>query len=273
MRRVIYSDEPIEHKHKLFLPGSPYREKLQRFTEHASVNPHFKNFEKSDRDIKECEEFSCFSKWHICSTCSYLYLFSKERTTFFIDPGKIIGFTKNGVFTEPKKISHHVLSKDNTKVIEKMNRIIQTTLLYGMSFTHTETVLNAAQHLENQINLLIDSYTLFLKKKIFNAEKMKLVANNQIILYLEISNPIEKAETTKGFKITHPHAWIRTWLPYYGPCLHVNYYDGSVTWNEFITENTTKAFNIHLDNLDKKAYIRFYIDLITKNINRCEIDV
>jgi hypothetical protein len=177
-----------------------------------------------------------------------------------------------GTFFKPRSVEIH------KKVQDKLSHIASTTLLQATALYHTEREIDLGRHIESQINLLLDTYNSLIRPEfqemIRCPKKMSLVLKNELIMYSELTHPYEKAMTSNGKKITHPHAWVRANLKEFGdPHTVIHFPSSGVTPSQFITMTVIDGTDILEENLNTKVYVKYFIDASNYSIKRCEIDV
>lgn len=214
-------------------------------------------------------------KCHMCATCASLYIRKRHNShSLRDDPDSVIECTENGVFLTPRPYSDEAMSRKNKVLAEKLSRVVNTTLLYGAALYHTERELDLSRHMDTQIQLLTEAYSILTRGIFRISEKLSSVQKEELILYIELTHPVEKAATSDGHKITHPHVWIRTNLKSYGPPYTTIPYlmdDSSVV--NFISETVKRGTSVLESRPSSKVYAKYYLDSNTYQIKRCEIDI
>lgn len=265
MRRYISCKEDLGRIQSVFDVDSPYRQNLQSFSQtmYKKCSPYLNDIHK--------KAYGIASHCKMCSTCACLYISNPiVPGKYFLDnPGKVVKHTKKGVYTIPQIPLEDSL---NIKVFQKLQEKVKYTLLYGASLTHSEKDLDPEFHLENQVSLLQEAYGILYDNLCDDVGKLFHTEKEEVVLYLEISNPVENAINSDGNKITHPHVWIKTYMKKYGKAFMTIPMDQSDA-DSFIRKTTEIASGVYAKNGKKKVYVKYYIDENTYKIKRCEIDI
>lgn len=209
-----------------------------------------------------------------CSTCASMYIRNRKSVPSLVDDfSSVLTCSEHNVFIVPRPTPEKSLASKPKILSDKVQMITDTTLLHGMALYHTERELDLDEHIDNQIRLLIEAYRILITGRFRESEMLVLVQKEELVLYMELTHPIEQAVTKKGDKITHPHVWIRTMLRTYGSPHTLIHFPTGYTESRFIYETVEDASVVLEDNPTCKVYVKYYIDMHTYKIKRCEIDV
>lgn len=212
---------------------------------------------------------------HMCATCASLYIRNRHKShSLRDDVTSVIECTEHGVFTTPRPYSDEAMSKKSKVLVDKLTAVFNTTLLYGAALYHTERELNLEQHTDTQIRLLTEAYSILCRGQFQDSDKISIAHENELILYMELTHPIEKAVTSNGQKITHPHVWIRTCLKPYGPPnTTIMFPLSGISESDFIAMTVDDGTVLLEENPSSKVYVKYYLNAHTYAVKRCEIDV
>lgn len=204
-------------------------------------------------------------KCHMCATCSSLYIRNNAAS--------IIECTENGLFINPRPYIGKT-EQINQGIFDKINKVENSSLLYGSALYHTERELDLTSHMATQIQLLIEAYSILNKGSLQKYIEISAIQNNELVLYIELTHPVEKAIASDGEKITHPHVWIKTNMKLYGPphsTIPIPTKEFSVP--DFIRETVKIGTSVIEKNPSTKVYVKYYLDASSYRFKKCEIDV
>lgn len=215
-----------------------------------------------------------------CSTCAYLFIENRISGAHSLvsDPTGIIRLTDKTIFTVTRPHSERKMSQMKKAIASKCAHIERSTLLQGTSLYHTERELDLDAHVESQTNLMVDTYNTLIDPDfqihIRHSEKMELVINDELIMYSELTHPIERALSNGDNKITHPHSWVRANMAIFGnPHTLIHFPETGMTESQFIAMTVNDGTDILGENPESKVYVKYFLDVKTFLIKRCEIDV
>jgi hypothetical protein len=215
-----------------------------------------------------------------CSICASMFIenrgfYSRRYNPSYLDaPPDVIKLTEFGIYI-------------NIRNKEFLERKLADCLCYGAALYHVEREINPDYQLMVQETLLLEAIKIISDGKLrgntpaeYSGEADEpracpiTIIPDEVIVYIEINNGIEKAMFANGQKVTHPHVWIMRSLPDYGDVYHVDHPDPCESQVYFLKNHLIFADALFGINPGSKVYLKFYVKTRPiVEIVRCEIDM
>lgn len=191
----------------LFLPNSPYRKALSLYSR--------RKYTSLARTAPPCEGNSAYNS--SCSTCASLYGIrrSGSASSIYDQPPPILHMTPRSLFQLTKKIPS---MKGRSKEIKsKALGHFSSSIILGTSLVHSHR--EHFDHSLSQLDLVLTSIDLLredrdgevtdcIRSKLY-ALKIPFEREISLTICLDLINGQEKAMSIAGFKVTHPHSWLK----------------------------------------------------------------
>lgn len=208
IRTTFSPDLPLgKGSSPLFSPNSPYRKALSLYSR--------RKYTSLARTAPPCEENRPYNS--SCSTCASLYGIRRSgpASSIYDQPPSILRMTSHSIFQLTKKIPS--MKGRSEEIKSKALGHFSSSIILGTSLLHSNR--EHSDHSLSQLDLIQTSIDLLredaggevtdcIKSKLLSL-KIPFEREIGLTICLDLINGREKAMSIAGFKVTHPHSWLK----------------------------------------------------------------